>query len=128
VPSSFDYGVIRVVPRVEREEFHNVGVLLYCLSHDFLGARVHLDEARLRALCPDADLEAIRSHLDTIPLVCDGGPDAGPIGRLPQKDRWHWLVAPRSSAVQVGPVHTGLCDDPRAELDRLVEKLVLVGG
>ncbi len=127
-PSSFEYAVIRVVPRVEREEFLNAGVLLYCLSRDFLAARVQVDEARLTALWPQVDLGLVRAHLEAIPRVCAGGEGAGPIGQLSQKERWHWLVAPRSALVQVGPVHAGLCASPGGALERLMEKLVEVPG
>lgn len=121
---SFDYAILRVVPRVDREEFINVGVVLYCLSQDFLQARVELDEARLRALDPTADVALIRSHLETFPRVCAGGAGAGPIGKLSQKERWHWLVAPRSTMVQVSAVHSGLCENPQLALERVLERMV----
>jgi hypothetical protein len=129
-PSSFDYAIIRVVPRVEREEFLNAGVVLYCLACDFLDAKVSLDEARLRALAPEAlpELETYRHYLEAIPRICRGGPDAGPVGQLSQKERWHWLVAPRSTVIQTGPVHSGICDSPAATLDALMEKLVTRRG
>ena len=123
-PSSFDYAIVRVVPRVERGEFINVGVVLFCRIRRFLGARIELDEQRLLALAPGIDLEEVRRHLDTIPLVCAGGPEAGPIGQLPQADRFHWLVAPRSAMIQTSPVHVGLCADPRAALDHLLAEMV----
>ena len=123
-PSSFDYAIIRVVPRVEREEFINVGVVVFCTTQRFLGARVELDEARLKALAPDVDLDAVRSHLESFRRVCEGGKDSGPIGRLPQKDRWHWLVAPRSTIIQTGPVHSGLCKGPSPEPARALEHLL----
>ena len=125
-PRSFDYAVVRVVPRVEREEFFNAGVILYCLSEDFLGAKVELDRERLRALDPSADADAIEEHLRAIPRLCAGGEGAGPIGQLAQKERWHWLVAPRSTVIQTSPVHSGLAitRDPQAELDRLFGELV----
>jgi hypothetical protein len=122
--SSFDYAIIRVVPRVEREEFVNAGVILYCLSRDFLGARIELDEARLLALDPTVDLRHIRRHLETLPRICAGGPAAGPIGALSQKERWHWLTAPRSTVVQVSPVHSGLCEDPEQAIEQLVASIV----
>ncbi len=121
---SFDYAILRVVPRVDREEFINVGVVLYCLSQDFLQAKVELDEARLRALDPTADVALIRSHLETFPRVCAGGAGAGPIGKLSQKERWHWLVAPRSTMVQVSAVHSGLCESPQLALERVLERMV----
>jgi hypothetical protein len=124
VPSSFDYAVVRVVPLVERGEFINVGVLLYCLSQGFLGARVELDEARLLALAPTADVALVREHLLVLPRVCAGGVDAGPIGQLPQKERWHWLVAPRSTILQTSPVHSGLCEDQIRALEHLMDSMV----
>jgi hypothetical protein len=126
VPTSFEYAVVRVVPRVERDEFINAGVILYCLGERYLDARIHLDVKRLLALFPQADVELIRSHLDAIPLVCAGGPLAGPIGLLPQKERWHWLVATRSTLVQLSPVHAGLCTSPQAALEGLLQRVVVV--
>jgi len=126
--SSFDYAIVRVVPHVEREEFINVGVILFCDARDFLTARIELDEARLLALFPDVDLPLVRRHLEVIPRICEGGPAAGPIGQLPLRERWHWLVAPRSTIVQVSPVHSGLCDDPQVTLDQLVQRMVITDG
>jgi hypothetical protein len=125
--TSFDYAIVRVVPRVEREEFLNAGVILYCLTRDFLGAAIELDESRLRALWPQADLALARRHLEAIPRICAGGPAAGPIGQLSQKERWHWLTAPRSTIVQVSPVHAGLCDSPEQALEHLLRTIVRVG-
>jgi hypothetical protein len=116
---------VRVVPRVEREEFLNAGVILYCLQKRFLGARVALDSSRLRALSPGVDLELVLSHLQSIPRVCAGGRAAGPIGQLPQKERFHWLVAPRSTILQTSPVHSGLCADPEVALEGLLQRMVL---
>jgi hypothetical protein len=124
--SSFDYAILRVVPRVEREEFINAGVLLFCLERDFLAARVEVNEPRLRALWPGADVELIRQHLEAIPRICAGSPDGGPIARLSLRERFHWLVAPRSTIIQVSPVHTGLCDSPERALDELFRQMVLV--
>ena len=123
-PSSFDYAVIRVVPRVEREEFVNAGVILFCLERDFLGARVELDRERVRALFPDADLSLIEEHLLAVPRVCAGGEAAGPIGKLSRRERFHWLVSPRSTMIQVSPVHTGVCDDPERALEHLMDQMV----
>ncbi len=123
-PSSFDYAVVRVVPRVEREEFLNAGIILYCLACDFLAARVTLDDARLLALAPDADARLVRQHLEAIPKICAGTPDSGPIGRLSQKERFHWLTAPRSTVIQTSPVHSGLCDAPEAALEQLMASRV----
>jgi Protein of unknown function (DUF3037) len=125
-PCSFDYAIVRVIPRVEREEFVNAGVIVYCFAQDFLGARIELDEARLLALAPDADLPLIRRHLATIPRVCAGGASAGPIGLLSQRERFNWLVAPRSTILQTSPAHSGMCADPEAALDRLIERGVRV--
>jgi hypothetical protein len=127
-PSSYDYAIVRVVPRVEREEFINVGVILSCPAQDFLGARIELDERRLLALDTSVDLEAVRTHLASIPLVCAGGPDAGPIGKLSPRERFHWLVAPRSTIIQTSPVHSGRCQDPAAALDHLVRTMVQARG
>ncbi len=119
-PSSFDYAVVRVVPRVERGEFINGGVIVYCLEKRFLGARVHLDEVRLNALWPDADVALIRRHLEAIPKICAGDASAGPIARLSLRERFHWLVAPRSTIIQISPVHSGICEEPQAVLDELM--------
>lgn len=123
-PPTYDYAVIRVVPRVDREEFLNVGVILSCPSRDFLAARIELDEERLFALAPGVDLEAVRDHLATIPAVCAGGAGAGPLGGLPRRERFHLLVAPRSTVIQTSPVHTGRCDDPEAALEHLLDTMV----
>jgi len=123
-PSSFDYAIVRVVPRVERGEFINAGVILFCLTSRFLAAKVEVDERRLRALEPEVDLELVRSHLEAIPRICTGGRAAGPIGQLPQKERWHWLVAPRSTIIQTSPVHSGLCEDPAKALEHLMDRMV----
>ena len=120
----FQYAVLRVVPDVERGERLNAGVVLFARTRDFLGARVALDEGRLRALWPDADVAALARHLDGLARVAAGDPVAGPIAALPAPQRFHWLVAPASTVVQPSAVHTGLCDDPAAALDRLFERLV----
>jgi hypothetical protein len=117
--SSFDYAVIRVMPRVERGELINAGVILFCLGKDFLRARVEVNEPRLCALWPEIDLDLVRQHLEAIPKICSGAPDAGPIARLSLRERFHWLVAPRSTMIQVSPVHTGLCDEPERALEEL---------
>ena len=121
---SYDYAVVRVVPDVARAEFLNAGIILFAKSHGALLARVSLDEERLLALAPDADLEAIRAHLASIERICAGGEEAGPHGHLSASERFHWLTAPRSTVIGVSPVHSGLCDDPQAELERLFEVLV----
>lgn len=122
---SFDYAVIRVVPRVEREEFVNVGVIVCCRAKQYLAARFHLDERRLAALAPTLDADEVRKHLDSFQKISTGGPDSGPIGRLTPRERFDWLVAPRSTIIQTSPVHTGLCSDPEAELEHLLEVMVL---
>lgn len=127
-PTSFDYAVLRVVPRVEREEFINAGVVLFCPQRDFLQARVGLDDRRLLALWPEADAELIRQHLEAIPRICAGNPDAGPIARLSIRERFHWLVAPRSTMIQVSPVHSGLCEAPEQALEELFRRMVPVPG
>jgi hypothetical protein len=124
----FEYAVLRVVPRVDRGESMNAGVLLYCQARDYLGARVHLDVDRLRALDPSADPVAVEHALRTAAGVCDGGDDAGPAGAEDPGRRFRWLTAPRSTVVQPGPVHTGLTSDPEADLERLLERLVLPVG
>lgn len=121
---TYDYAVLRVVPRVERGEFVNVGVIVSCPRRRFLQARVEPDELRLRALDPSIDMEAVRAHLESIALVCAGGEAAGPIGRLSQRERFHWLVAPRSALIQTSPVHTGRCQDPETLLERLMDVMV----
>jgi DUF3037 family protein len=122
--ATYDYAVIRVVPRVEREEFVNVGVILSCQDESFLEARIELDEARLRVLHPALDLDAVRAHLATIPAICAGGEAAGPIGRLTRRERFDWLTAPRSTIIQTSPVHMGRCTDPRAAIEHLMRAMV----
>jgi hypothetical protein len=125
--SAFEYTVVRAVPDVTREEFINVGVILYCREHRFLAARVHLDGARLAALFPglsDPDLAGLAEHLETIPCICAGGPGSGPIGELPQAERFRWLASPRNTMLQVSPVHSGLCTDPAAALEDLFRRSV----
>jgi hypothetical protein len=124
----FEYAVLRVVPRVERGECVNVGVVLFCRARRFLDVRLEPDEARLLALAPDLDLAAVRRHLELIRLVCAGDPAAGPLALLQQHERFGWLVAPASTVVQPGPVHTALGADPAAALDRLLATMVRVPG
>ena len=127
-PCTYDYAVIRVVPRVEREEFVNVGVILSCPALDLLDARIELDVARVTALDPAIDLDDLRRHLDTIPRICRGGDDAGPIGQLPPRDRFRWLTAVRSTIIQCSAVHTGRCDEADVTLDGLMDRMVRVGS
>ena len=121
---SFDYATVRVVPRVERGEFINVGVIIICRAQRYLAARIELDQKRLLALAPDIDLAEVQSYLEIIPLVCAGGKEAGPIGKLSQGERFHWLVSPRSTIIQPSPVHSGLCSDSPAMLEHLLNTLV----
>ena len=121
---SFDYAVLRIVPRVDREEFLNAGVIVFCLELDFLGSRVQVDPACWKMFCPEIDVELVRSHLEAYPKVCAGEPGAGPIARLSRRQRFHLLSAPRSTVVQVSPVHTGITNEPQKVLNELFEKLV----
>ena len=122
--STYDYAIIRVMPRVEREEFVNVGVIVSCPAKGFLEARIELDEQRLLALDATLDITTVRDHLAAIPTICAGGEQAGPIGQLSQRERFHWLVAPRSTIIQISPVHTGCCKDPGAVLEHLLDTMV----
>ena len=121
---SYDYAVIRVVPRVERQEFINAGVILWCQEQDVLEARVELDEVRVRALDATVDLEAVRRHLASFTIICAGGENSGPIGRLSKRERFDWLVAPRSTSIQTSAVHSGRCNDVAATLARLLDTMV----
>lgn len=121
---AYDYSVVRVVPDVARGEFLNVGVVLFAKTHRALLSRIELDEERLGALAPQADVAAIRSHLQSIERICAGGEAAGPHAHLSASERFHWLTAPRSTVIQLSPVHSGICDDPEKEADRLFKRLV----
>ncbi len=122
--SAFEYAIIRVVPRIERGECINMGVVLFCRQQRFLGAHIQNNLTRLHALAPDLDLEPIQAQLNHIPLVCSGGVTAGPIGELPTQERFRWLTAPRSTIIQPSPVHSGLSSDPAADLERLYKLMV----
>jgi hypothetical protein len=122
--SLFEYALLRVVPRVERGEFINAGVVLYCQEAKFLDARIYLDPERLRALDPHLDPETVQAHLEVARRVCQGGPEAGAVGLLPPVQRFGWLVAPRSTVVQPSPVHTGFADDPEQALQHLLQVMV----
>jgi hypothetical protein len=124
MPHSYDYAVLRVVPRVERGEFVNAGVIVFCRTLHYLDAAVSLDAERVRSLCPNADLPELEEQLAMIARICRGTPDAGPVGRLSLAERFHWLVAPRSTIIQTSPVHCGLCEDPGTVLTDLMERLV----
>ena len=123
-PEGFSYTVLRVVPRIERGERLNVGVVLYCRRLGFLGARIELDEARLAALDPGCDAAALRPALAALAAVAAGEPAGGPVALLDASDRFGWLAAPSSTTIQAAPVHTGLTEDPAAELERLFARLV----
>ena len=126
MPSSLDYALIRVVPRVERGEHINAGAIIWCSTRRYLGARIALDTGRLRALWPAIDPGEVEAALALIPHVASGDPRGGPIAALPPSERFHWLVAPRSAMIQPSPVHTGLCDEPAAALDQLIARLVVL--
>jgi Protein of unknown function (DUF3037) len=123
-PASFDYAILRVVPRVERQEFMNAGVLVFCLEKRYLAARIKLDLDRLKALWPDVDADLVNRHLEAVERICTGDPTAGPIALLPLRERFHWLVSPRSTIIQPSPVHTGLCDATDQLLDRLEKQFL----
>jgi Protein of unknown function (DUF3037) len=121
---SYDYAMVRAVPRVDREEFVNIGVIVSCPARKFLAGRIEIDGPRVQALDPDVDLDTLRAHAASIPAICAGGSGAGEIGRLTERERFHWLVAPRSTMVQVSPVHSGLCADPQEALEHLLATVV----
>ena len=125
-PNGFDYVIVQVVPRVDRDERMNAGVVLFSPSAAYLGCQIALDESRLRALAPEIDLPAVTRQLDAIRAVCTGDPAAGPIAQLSVSERFHWLSAPRSTVVQPSASHTGVCDDPAAALERLFRASVTV--
>ena len=122
--ATYDYAVIRVVPRVDRAEFVNVGVIVSCQRSDLLEARIEVNEQRLLALDPGLDLRAVREHLAAIPAICAGGETAGPIGRLSRRERFDWLTAPRSTMIQTSPVHSGRCRDPGEVIEHLLATMV----
>lgn len=125
---TYDYAIIRVVPRVDRGEQINVGVILSVADSEFLDARIELDEALLRTIDPAVDVAAVRAQLDLIQTICRGGPAAGPIGQLPARGRFRWLISPRSTMVQSSPVHTGRTADPARCLERLMDRMVRRSG
>jgi hypothetical protein len=127
-PRSFEYAIVRVVPRVERGECLNAGVILWCRSLAWLRAAIELDHDRLLALAPDADVAMIEAHLESVARVASGGADAGPIGSMEPGERFRWLVAPRSTVIQVSDVHEGLCPDPAEALEHLLQTLVRTPG
>ena len=121
---TFDYATIRVVPRVEREEFFNVGVILSCSEQKFLESRIFLDEQKLNCFAPYFNPETIRHYLEIIPKICAGAKEAGIIGNLSQRELFYWLTAPRSTIIQASPVHTGFCKDAGEMLEYLFENMV----
>lgn len=124
--ASFDYALMRVVPRVERQEFINAGVVVYCPERQFLGARIRLNRERLLALWPDVDVALVEQHLEAVARICAGDPEAGAIALMSLRERFHWITSPRSTIVQPSPVHTGVCNETDGLLDRL-EKQFLMG-
>ena len=122
--NAFQYAIVRVVPRVDRGESFNAGVVLLCRQRDFIGARTALDQRRLAVLAPGVDAVTVETHLQAIERIARGDPDGGPIARLSPAERFHWLVSPSSTIIQPSAVHTGLTDDPAAELDHLFAALV----
>jgi len=122
----YSYALVRIVPRVERGECMNVGVILFARALPLLAVAVELDEERLRALAPGANVEQIRRHLDAFEAICAGRPEGGPVAALPPAERFHWLTAPRSTVIQTSLVHVGQCDDPHAALTELVERYVRI--
>lgn len=123
-PASFDYAILRVVPRVERQEFVNAGVVVFCREKRFLAARVRLDRERVQALWPEADLDLLARHLDAVVRICQGEATAGAIAQLTLSERFHWIVSPRSTMIQPSPVHTGVCHETGALLDRLEKQFL----
>ena len=126
--ATYDYAIVRVVPRVDRGEFINAGVIVSCRAQGYLEARIELDARRLKALDPALDLEMVRAHLATIPAICKGGEEAGAIGCLSPRERFDWLVAPRSTIIQTSPVHTGHCKSPAAAIEHLLDAMVRPPG
>ncbi len=121
----FEYAVIRIVPKVEREEFLNIGVILYCRDQNFLHAKYHLDTAKLKALSTELDIAEIEDYLRSICSISEGTTNSGPIGSLPMADRYRWLTATRSTIVQCSKTHPGLCKNSEVMLEQLFQKLVL---
>jgi hypothetical protein len=122
----YDYAVIRIVPKVDREEFINAGVILFCQQKEFLDCDFYLDESRLNIFSPGTDVELIKDHLQAIKAICAGKAEAGDIARLSKRERFHWLTTPKSTIIQTSPVHSGYCKDPGEELQELLEKMVKI--
>ncbi len=121
----FEYALIRVVPRVEREEFMNIGVILYCAKQKFLKIHYILDESRLGALCAALDVNELHQHIKALEHICEGGKNSGPIGQLDLPSRFRWLTATRSTILQTSKVHPGFCIDPNVTLEKLYRTMVL---
>jgi hypothetical protein len=121
---TYDYAIVRVVPRVERGEFINAGIILSCDVERILRSSIELDEAALLTLDESVDLELVRGTLASIPAICAGGESGGEIGKLSARERFHWLVSPKSTIVQTSPVHTGQCNDVQAALEHLMERMI----
>ncbi len=121
---AYDYAIVRVMPRVEREEFINVGVIVSCPARRFLQSRIELDESRILALAPNTDIETVRAHLEGIVLLCRGGKAAGAIGQLAARERFYWMTARRSTIIQTSPVHVGRCADPEILIEHLMQTMV----
>ena len=128
VRHSYDYAVVRVVPCAHRGEFVNVGLVLHCPERAFLEARNAMNEGLVQTLWPELDLEAVRRHLAAFPKVCSGDAEAGPIAQLSRRERFHWMVAPRSTVIQTSAVHSGLCESPEDTMRQLMDRLVLQRG
>ncbi|MEO7992621.1 MAG: DUF3037 domain-containing protein [Chryseolinea sp.] len=120
----FEYAVIRVVPKVEREEFLNVGVILLCSKQKFLRTRIELNEARLLAVCSEVEIDNLKEYIRSFELICEGGPQGGSIGMLSMPERFRWLTSTRSTIVQTSKVHPGLCSNANEMLERLFTQLV----
>jgi hypothetical protein len=123
-PASFDYAILRVVPRVEREEFMNAGIVVFCLEKDYLAAQIRLNCERLKALWPEADTALVTNHLEAVRRICEGDVAAGAIAQLSLRERFHWLVSPRSTIIQTSPVHTGVCTETDDLLGRLEKQFL----
>lgn len=123
--NSFDYAIVRVVPRVERGEYLNVGVILFSRTGNYLDGRMALDRERLAVMAPNIDADEVERHLEMMLRVCRGGPESGPIGRLSPSERFNWLVSPRSTVIQTSPVHSGMCPDSERMLEHLLQRDVL---
>jgi hypothetical protein len=124
-PEPFQYTILRVVPQIERGEFINVGVIVFCRTRRFLEARVALDPRRFETFSPGLDLDAVTAHLQARVRIAAGDPEAGPVAALPPSERFHWLAAPSSTVIQASPIHSGLCEDPERTLEHLMRTLVL---